>query len=45
MPHTAEFQRRYPDVQLELFTEDRFSDLVLGSFDAGIRMHAMLQKT
>ncbi|HEJ7122280.1 TPA: LysR family transcriptional regulator, partial [Serratia marcescens] len=23
---------------------DRFSDLVLGSFDAGIRMHAMLQK-
>lgn len=45
MPHLAEFQRRYPDVQLELFTEDRFSDLVLGSFDAGIRMHAMLQKT
>ena len=44
MPHLAEFQRRYPEVQLELFTEDRFSDLVLGSFDAGIRMHAMLQK-
>lgn len=44
MPHLAEFQRRYPDVQLELFTEDRFSDLVLGSFDAGIRMHAMLQR-
>lgn len=45
MPHLAEFQRRYPEVQLELFTEDRFSDLVLGSFDAGIRMHAMLQRT
>ncbi|MEL5476373.1 LysR family transcriptional regulator [Serratia marcescens] len=44
MPHLAAFQRRYPEVQLELFTEDRFSDLVLGSFDAGIRMHAMLQK-
>ncbi|WP_261136140.1 LysR family transcriptional regulator [Serratia entomophila] len=44
MSHLAEFQRRYPEVQLELFTDDRFSDLVLGSFDAGIRMHAMLQK-
>lgn len=44
MPYLAEFQTRYPEVQLELFTDDHFSDLVLGSFDAGIRMRAMLQK-
>lgn len=44
MPYLAEFQARYPQVQLELFTDDHFSDLVLGSFDAGIRMRAMLQK-
>ncbi|MHA7846929.1 LysR family transcriptional regulator [Serratia sp. D1N4] len=44
MPHLAEFQARYPEVQLELFTDDRFSDLVLDSFDAGIRMYQMLQK-
>lgn len=44
MPYLAEFQARYPEVQLELFTDDHFSDLVLGGFDAGIRMRAMLQK-
>lgn len=44
MPHLAEFQARFPEIQLELFTDDHFSDLVLDSFDAGIRMHAMLQK-
>lgn len=44
MPYLEEFQLRYPEVQLELFTDDHFSDLVLGSFDAGIRMRAMLQK-
>lgn len=44
MPYLAEFHMRYPDIQLELFTDDRFSDLVLDKFDAGIRMHRMLQK-
>ncbi|WP_454889451.1 LysR substrate-binding domain-containing protein [Serratia quinivorans] len=44
MPHLGEFQALYPEVQLELFTDDHFSDLVLDSFDAGIRMHAMLPK-
>lgn len=44
IPHLAEFQAGYPEIQLELFTDDHFSDLVLDSFDAGIRMHAMLQK-
>lgn len=44
MPYLEAFQARYPEVQLELFTDDHFSDLVLGSFDAGIRMRAMLQK-
>jgi DNA-binding transcriptional LysR family regulator len=44
MPYLAEFQALYPEVQLELFTDDHFSDLVLDSFDAGIRMRAMVQK-
>ncbi|AHG22432.1 LysR family transcriptional regulator [Chania multitudinisentens RB-25] len=44
MPHLAEFHERYPEIQLELFTDDRFSDLVLDNFDAGIRMYHMLQK-
>ncbi len=44
MPHLAEFHARFPELRLELFTDDRFSDLVLDNFDAGIRMHRMLQK-
>lgn len=44
MPYLAEFLTRYPEVQLELFTDDHFSDLVLDNFDAGIRMRAMVQK-
>lgn len=44
MPYLAEFQARFPQLQLELFTDDRFADLVLDNFDAGIRMHQMLQK-
>ncbi|MBD8452947.1 LysR family transcriptional regulator [Serratia rubidaea] len=44
MPLLGEFQARYPDIQLELCTDDRFAELVPNNFDAGIRMHAMLQK-
>ena len=44
MPYLAEFHARYPELQLELFTDDRFADLVLDNFDAGIRMQRMLQK-
>lgn len=44
MPFLTEFHARYPEIQLELFTDDHFADLVLDHFDAGIRMHAVLQK-
>ncbi|MBU3892563.1 LysR family transcriptional regulator [Serratia rubidaea] len=44
MPLLGEFQARYPEIQLELCTDDRFAELVPNNFDAGIRMHAMLQK-
>lgn len=44
MPYLPEFHVRYPELKLELFTDDRFADLVLDNFDAGIRMQRMLQK-
>lgn len=44
MPYLPEFHVRYPQLKLELFTDDRFADLVLDNFDAGIRMQRMLQK-
>ncbi len=44
MPYLPEFHARYPELKLELFTDDRFADLVLDNFDAGIRMQRMLQK-
>lgn len=44
MPYLPEFHARYPELKLEMFTDDRFADLVLDNFDAGIRMQRMLQK-
>ncbi len=43
-PDLPEFHARYPELKLELFTDDCFADLVLDNFDAGIRMQRMLQK-
>jgi DNA-binding transcriptional LysR family regulator len=36
-PFIAEMARRYPDVTVELFTDDGLSDVVGEGFDAGIR--------
>lgn len=36
-PLIAEMARRYPDIRVELFTDDALSDVVGEGFDAGIR--------
>ncbi|QNP49341.1 LysR family transcriptional regulator [Diaphorobacter aerolatus] len=37
-PRIDEFLARYPDLKLELFTDDTFADIVREGFDAGIRL-------
>ncbi|MFK4811846.1 LysR substrate-binding domain-containing protein [Devosia sp. ZW T5_3] len=43
LPRLADFVRRYPDVNVELATDDRLSDIVAGGFDAGIRFSDTLE--
>lgn len=43
-PIILEFLRRYPDIQLDLVTEDRPIDVVAEGFDAGIRPGDMVPK-
>ncbi|WP_240655437.1 LysR substrate-binding domain-containing protein [Paraburkholderia phosphatilytica] len=43
-PRLAEFLARYPQLKLELFTDDALSDVVAGGFDAGIRIGHVLAK-
>jgi DNA-binding transcriptional LysR family regulator len=38
MPLVTEFLRRYPEMQVELVTEDRLIDIVAEGFDAGVRL-------
>lgn len=38
LPRLAVFQQRYPDIRLELITENRFVDIIDKRFDAGIRL-------
>ncbi|WP_236621794.1 LysR family transcriptional regulator [Luteimonas huabeiensis] len=42
LPRLPDFVARYPEVQVELFTDDTFADLVRGGFDAGIRLGCKL---
>lgn len=44
MPRLAEFQRRYPQITLELYADDQLSDLIAGGFDAGIRLGECLAR-
>lgn len=44
MPRFAEFVQTWPDIQLELFIDDRFNDVVAGGFDAGIRLGISIDK-
>ncbi|MNS70222.1 HTH-type transcriptional regulator DmlR [compost metagenome] len=43
-PRLDAFLARYPRIQLELFTDDAFSDIVQDGFDAGIRLGAFLAR-
>jgi DNA-binding transcriptional LysR family regulator len=42
-PVLADFCADYPDVEVELFTDSGFVDIVAEGFDAGIRLGEMLQ--
>lgn len=44
LPRLAEFRRRCPQVDVELFVEAALSDLVAGGFDAGIRLGECLAR-
>ncbi|MEN5181259.1 LysR family transcriptional regulator [Comamonas testosteroni] len=43
-PRLDAFLARYPRIQLELFTDDAFSDIVQDGFDAGIRLGTFLAR-
>ena len=42
-PRLGEFAAAYPEIVLEIVVEDRFTDVVAGGFDAGIRLGESLQ--
>ncbi len=44
LPRLAGFADRYPDITLELSTDDRLTDIVAEGFDAGIRMTETLEQ-
>lgn len=44
MPVIAGFSRRYPDIKVEITTEDRLVDIVQQEFDAGIRLNNTVEK-
>ncbi|KAA3508057.1 MULTISPECIES: LysR family transcriptional regulator [Rhizobium/Agrobacterium group] len=43
MPRLGEFLRLYPDISLEISTDDRFEDIVAKGFDAGLRLGENLE--
>lgn len=43
-PLVTSFQKKYPDVMVELYFEDQTSDVVENGFDAGIRLSDILAK-
>ena len=43
-PRMEEFLARHPKIQLELFTDDSFADIVRDGFDAGIRLGTFLDR-
>ncbi|TIT93468.1 MAG: LysR family transcriptional regulator, partial [Mesorhizobium sp.] len=43
-PRLAAFAAAYPDIVLEIVIEDRFTDVVEGGFDAGVRLGESLQR-
>ncbi|RWM33519.1 LysR family transcriptional regulator [Mesorhizobium sp.] len=43
-PRLGAFTAAYPDIVLEIVIEDRFTDVVEGGFDAGVRLGESLQR-
>jgi DNA-binding transcriptional LysR family regulator len=43
-PRLGEFARRYPDVVLDITTDDRRLDIVAAGFDAGIRLGEFIER-
>lgn len=43
LPRMAQFVRAFPEVRLELFVDDRLSDVVGAGFDAGIQLGSALE--
>ncbi len=43
MPRISEFLGLYPDIALEISTDDRFEDIVVKGFDAGLRLGENLE--
>ncbi|NWJ24576.1 LysR family transcriptional regulator [Rhizobium sp. RM] len=43
MPRISEFLGLYPDIALEISTDDRFEDIVAKGFDAGLRLGENLE--
>ncbi|NDJ55791.1 LysR family transcriptional regulator [Enterobacteriaceae bacterium 4M9] len=44
MPLVAEFTRRYPDINVDVTTDDRLVDIVKEEYDAGIRLSTTVEK-
>ncbi|WP_324029970.1 LysR family transcriptional regulator [Pantoea sp. JZ2] len=44
IPLVTGFSQRYPDIRVEITTEDRLVDIVKEGFDAGIRLSSTLEK-
>jgi DNA-binding transcriptional LysR family regulator len=44
MPLVTGFTRQYPDLKVEITTDDFLVDIVEGQFDAGIRLGAIVEK-
>jgi DNA-binding transcriptional LysR family regulator len=44
LPRLGGFVRHYPEITLELSTDDRLTNIVAGGFDAGIRMSETLER-
>lgn len=42
-PRLGAFANAYPDIVLEIVVDDRFTDMVAGGFDAGVRLGESLQ--
>lgn len=44
MPLVAGFTRQYPDIKVEITTDDKLVDIVKSGFDAGVRLQTTVEK-